>query len=225
LNVTGSLMSDGTAVKAWRIGIEGVVVLLVGAVASGAGLIMLADPDTYQAVARTKVDPPVFPGPYFIQTEFEFIWSDHVLGKVIEKLNLTELWGKRRAQRSNLAKAEAIGLLKRQMDLRIVPNTEVIEIIVRSNEPVEAAKIANTIAEVFRDFRRDENRQLRIEAEKTRPQPLTGRTEISDPMVEIIDIASVPLRPVRPNRPLCATIFLFGSLLFFFGLYSVYEAR
>jgi len=33
--------------------------------------------------------------PYFIQTEFELIQSEVILGKVIEELNLNVEWGKK----------------------------------------------------------------------------------------------------------------------------------
>src|SRR3954469_20969159 len=65
-------------------------------------------PETYMSTARIEVgkDTPDIPtimqpntamqyDPYFIQTEFEKIKSTKVLNKVIERLNLTEVWAKR----------------------------------------------------------------------------------------------------------------------------------
>jgi len=209
--------------KTLRMSLEGIVFLLVGAVLSSAGIFMLARPNEYRAVVRIKVhrdvqparpgDPVVY-DPYFIQTEFEVIQSEVVLGKVVEKLDLTSEWGKKRAAGDTLTPVEAIGLLKRQMDLRPVRNTELIEIGVSSDDPAEAAKLANTIAETFRDFRLEQNRLLKTEAEKANSRLLETC------VVEIVDSAIAPARPIRPDRPLAAAVLLFGSLLIILGIYS-----
>ena len=203
--------------------LEGVVFLVVGAVLFSAGIFMLARPNEYRAVARIKVhrevqpprpgDPVVY-DPYFIQTEFEVIQSEVVLGKVVEKLDLASEWRKKRAVGDRLKPVEAIDVLKRQMDLRPVRNTELIEIGVTSHDPAEAAKLANTIAEAFRGFRLEQDRLLTTEAEKANSR-LIGTC-----VVEIVDSAIAPAKPIRPNRPLGATALLFGSLLMVLGLYS-----
>jgi uncharacterized protein involved in exopolysaccharide biosynthesis len=183
---------------------------------------MQASPKVYQAVARTKLSPPAAPGP--IQTEFEVIWSEVVLGKVIEKLNLAEEWGRKRAGGAPHNRAETIQVLKPKIELRVVPNTELLEIRVRSDGPEEAARIANTVAEVFQKLRQDQNRRLRLEEEKARTNawPLRGTSEdpvlIDDPMVMIVDLARAPTRPIRPNRPLGATVFFLGFLLVVVGM-------
>jgi capsular polysaccharide biosynthesis protein len=216
-----------TVMKTTRISLEGVVLLLVGAVLSSTGIFMLAKPNEYRAVARIKVHrevqaarpgDPVAYDPYFIQTEFEVIQSEIVLSKVVEKLDLASEWGKKRAAGDRLKPVEAIGLLKRQMDLRPVRNTELIEIAVSSDDPAEAAKLANTIAEAFRDYRLEQNRLLKTEAEKANPRPLESYA------VEIVDSAIAPAKPIRPNRPLAAAVLLFGLLLIILGVYSATQS-
>ena len=200
--------------KTWRLSLEGIVFLLVGAVLSSAGIFMLARPNEYQAVVRIKVHREV--QSQFIQTEFEVIQSEVVLGKVAEKLDLTSKWGKKRAAGNRLKPVEAtIGLLKRQMELRPVRNTELIEIGVTRDEPAEAAKLANTIAETFRDFRLEQNLLLKTEAEKANSRLLETC------VVEIVDSAIAPAKPIRPDRPLAAAALLFGSLLIILGIYAV----
>jgi uncharacterized protein involved in exopolysaccharide biosynthesis len=213
-------------IKTWRVSLEGIVFLLVGAVLCSASLFMLARPNEYRAVARIKVHREVqsastggtfFSDPYFIQTEFEVIQSEVVLGKVVEKLGLASEWAKKRAAGERLKPVEAIGLLKRQLDFKAVPNMELIEIRVSSDDPAEAAKLANTIAKAFQDFRLEQNRLLKTEAEK-------ANSRLTTCQVEIVDSAIAPARAIRPNRPLVATVFLFGSLLVIFGIYSATKA-
>ena len=210
-------------IKTWRLSPEGIVLLLVGAVFSSSCFFVLSRPNEYRAVARIRVHREVKVAssagehdPYFIQTEFEVIQSDLVLGKVIEKLDLASEWGKKRVAGNKLKPDETIGLLKRKLDLQIVPRTELIEIRVSSDDPAEAAKIANTIAKTFRDFRLGQDRVLKAESEKANSQLATYE-------VEIIDSAIAPRKPIRPNRPLVATVFLLGILVMGLGIYFSVE--
>jgi len=58
-------------------------------------------------------------------------------------------------------------LLRRQLDLRPVRNTSLIEIGVWSERPDEAAEIANAIAEEFRGFRMKQHETLVRESRET----------------------------------------------------------
>jgi len=98
--------------------------------------------------------------PYFIQTEFELIQSELILGKVVEDLDLNREWGKKYAGGDRLKTPETIQILKSHLDLRPVRNTSLIEIRVFSEKPDEAAKIANTIADVYKKHRQEERKEL-----------------------------------------------------------------
>ncbi len=91
--------------------------------------------------------------PYFIQTEFELIQSEVILGKVIADLDLNKEWGKKYGGGDPLKTPETIGLLKNRIDLRPVRNTSLIEIKVYSEKAEEAAKIANAVAEAYKAHR------------------------------------------------------------------------
>ena len=201
-----------------RLTFEGALFLLIGTIVAGAGFLGLAAPETYQAVVRMKVPPPAMPGPYFIQTEFEVIWSEAVLGKTIEKLHLTEDWLTKGFIRRVSARREALELLKRQIQLRVIPNTDLIEMRVESSDPVQAAKIANTVAEIFRSVRADQNRELRIRDRAAITNSQVQEVMIVDPLVNISDVAAVPRKPIRPNRPFCVTAGFFGLLLVVLGI-------
>ncbi|HEU0010128.1 MAG TPA: von Willebrand factor type A domain-containing protein, partial [Verrucomicrobiae bacterium] len=93
--------------------------------------------------------------PYFIQTEFEKIRSKSVLNKVIEKLKLDEVWANKQGSAEKLKPNETYERLSKSLEIRTVPNTGLIDIQVKSDTPDEAARIANTIAEVYRDSRKE----------------------------------------------------------------------
>jgi capsular exopolysaccharide synthesis family protein len=139
-----------------------------------ATLVTFILPESYSSTARIKIErdrsdiPDLLQAqlpmgnydPYFIQTEFEVIQSELILGKVIENLHLQEEWGKKYANGEKLTKLEAINLLKGRMALHPVRNTILIEIQVFSDKPKEAADIANAIAEAYQQHRLDERKNL-----------------------------------------------------------------
>lgn len=138
-----------------------------------ATLVTFILPESYSSVARIKIerDAPDIEGfagragmggydPYFIQTEFEVIQSESVLGEVIKNLGLNEEWGKKYGAGGALKTSDTIGLLKQRMDLRPVRNTSFIEIRVFSEKPDEAAKLANAIAAAYRDYRHAQRKLL-----------------------------------------------------------------
>ena len=130
-------------------------------------------PESYASTAQIRIEPDIVSDisgvggnvtyapydPYFIQTEFEVIQDHVVLGKVIEALNLNEEWGKRYFGGETLKTSEAMEFLKRRMSLNPVRNTKLIGITVYSEDKNEAARLANAIAEAYRDYRLDIRKQ------------------------------------------------------------------
>src|SRR2546421_6217494 len=104
-----------------------------------ATLVTFILPESFASSARIKVDRDIpdvasfterAPGgaydPYFIQTEFETIQSEKVLGRVAEdpELDLKKKWGvKYRGPGEVFKKEECMLMLKRSLDLRPVRNT------------------------------------------------------------------------------------------------------
>jgi polysaccharide biosynthesis transport protein len=126
-------------------------------------------PKTYAATARIQIekDNTDIPGLternphqpfdfYYIQTQFERIQSELVLHKVIEDLKLHERWARRYGLAEPYTLPETFDLLvERRMDLRQVRNTSLVDIRVFSEDPEEAAEVANKIAEVYLSHRAD----------------------------------------------------------------------
>ena len=129
-------------------------------------------PESYASTARIKVEPDTIADisgltgggpdvtwapydPYFIQTAFEIIQDQVVLGKVIKKLNLNEVWGKRYNGGQPLDTAATMRMLKQRLSLDPVRNTKLIEITVYDEDKNEAAKIANEIVAAYSDYRQN----------------------------------------------------------------------
>lgn len=130
-------------------------------------------PESYASTARLKVEPDensMFPGhsssspmtaydPYFIQTTFEIIEDRVVLGKVIEALNLNVIWGKKYNGGETLKTTETMKFLKGRMSLKPVRTTKLIEITVYSEDKLEAACLANAIAQSYQDYRENSRKE------------------------------------------------------------------
>jgi succinoglycan biosynthesis transport protein ExoP len=139
-----------------------------------ATLVTFVLPESFSSTARIKIErdqaditPLANPGaavgydPYFIQTEFELLQSELILDKVIDDLDLDQVWGKKYANGERLKTSESLSMLKGRMDLRPVRNTSLIEIRVFSERADEAAKLANAIAETYKAFRLEQLAKLR----------------------------------------------------------------
>ena len=100
--------------------------------------------------------------PYFIQTEFELIRSEAILGIVVSNLNLNIELGKKYNNGTPLKTPESIAWLKnpRIIELSPVRNTSLIEIKVYMDKPEEAAKIANAVAEAYQAHRLQQRQRL-----------------------------------------------------------------
>jgi uncharacterized protein involved in exopolysaccharide biosynthesis len=155
----------------------GLVLLTIGLALILAGVCLMLGTPSFQAETRIKIErdqsdiqalmqPPTATAydPYFIQTEFEVIQSELILGRVIDGMSLRETWGKTYANGGKLTRLGAIGLLKRKMSLHRVSNTSLIEIRVFSENRNEAAGIANAIARAYQEYRKERRAELTRDA-------------------------------------------------------------
>lgn len=120
-------------------------------------------PESYASTARIKVENDKLDAgydPYFIQTQFEIMQSQVVLEPVIDKLNLNVQWGKKYLNGETLKSAESLQILKGRISLVPVRNTKLVAITVYSDDPKEAASLANTIAAAYQDYRIQHNKQI-----------------------------------------------------------------
>lgn len=161
--ITG-ISAIGTAPKI-VFGTTFVVVFLLTVVM--ATLITFILPESYASTARIKVEPDVQTNsgtanydPYFIQTTFEIIQSPVVLNPVIDRLHLNEAWGKKYFNGEALKSSESSQILKQRLQLAPIRNTQLIAITVYSDDAVEAADLANAVAQCYGDYRNDSRGEL-----------------------------------------------------------------
>jgi Mg-chelatase subunit ChlD len=91
--------------------------------------------------------------PYFVRTEKEKIESKLVLNDVIDKLKLDEAWGGKDGKGEKLSRDETFKRLQDKIEVETNPNSGLLDIRAKGATPEEAAQIANTVAEVYRDTR------------------------------------------------------------------------
>ena len=129
----------------------------------------------FESVARLRVDGekaewstqstgPEAYDPYFLKSEFEVIRSDLVLGRVVEKLNLGEVWAKRKGSNQPMGIDDAIKMLRQNLEFQVVKGTDLMEIRAKDDQAKEAADIANAVAEEYTKYR-DLQARNRTEAE------------------------------------------------------------
>jgi len=196
----------------------GFILLFAGFLIGIPGILMLVAHVRYEATVRIKIMPQPDNGsydPYFIQTEFEVIKSDVILGKVIDTLHLDDAWGKRYNYGKTIPKAEAIGLLRQCLDLRPVRNTGLVDIGVISEDPEEAAKMANTIAESYIDYR---------EAERVKNLSPTDKLTTYDLPDLILETARQPTSSIGADNPTGKILLGTGLFLILAGVRLLWRA-
>jgi len=90
--------------------------------------------------------------PYFLRTQFEIIQSKPILYEVINRLNLQEVWGKKDEK---IPKEVAYKILRSSLEVSQYRDTSLISLTAQRQDPKEAARIANELADVYRDARLD----------------------------------------------------------------------
>src|SRR5208337_2430894 len=148
-----------------------ITVFLITAIIATAVTFIL--PVSYSSTAQINIEPdtasdilpmngmggtaPIYDA-YFLQTQLEILRGPIVLGKVIEALNLNEVWGKKYGV-GTFKTSETLDFLKNQLNLTPVRNTTLVDITVYSGDKNEAAALANAMAKAYRDYRLDRHTQ------------------------------------------------------------------
>jgi polysaccharide biosynthesis transport protein len=150
----------------------GLVILVFLLVVIAAGVTTYLLPRKYKSFATIELQPDMAPvrifdnetprqqmlnDPKFTQTQFQIIMRKGVLYPVIDRLDLRKKWG---SNGELLPKEAANARLLGMLSLQEVRNTNLIQIDVYSTDPLEAATLADTIADVYMEQRISEQQEL-----------------------------------------------------------------
>jgi capsular exopolysaccharide synthesis family protein len=151
-----------------------ITVFLITAIIATAVTFIL--PASYASTSQIRIEPDSasdIPGmngmttanpgydAYFLQTELEILKGPIVLGKVIDAMNLNEVWGKKYGV-GVFKTSETLEFLINQISLTPVRNTTLVDITVYSGDKNEAAALANAIAKAYKDYRLDRHTQATL---------------------------------------------------------------
>jgi capsular exopolysaccharide synthesis family protein len=130
--------------------------------------------------------------PYFLRTQFEIIQSKPILYEVVNRLNLQEVWGKKGEK---IPKEVAYKILRSSLEVSQYRDTSLISLTAKREDPKEAARIANELADVYRDARLD----LKYK-EMTRAMDALSRE--LEKQQEKVDLASQRVEQLRQDLDL-----------------------
>jgi capsular polysaccharide biosynthesis protein len=168
--------------KIHRAKIFGFSLLLTGLALCGAGLWLLLSPAQYRAtvtiivltdmiiddvdVQKTHPGGSVY-DPYYVASTSERIQSEAVLTNVVAALNLNDIWGRKYSRGNRFETDQTVKLLKKRIRVQTASRTLRMSISVTSEDPHEAATIANAVAKAFAKYRMEKHRQLNIQGIQT----------------------------------------------------------
>ncbi|MCS7063802.1 MAG: polysaccharide biosynthesis tyrosine autokinase [Methylacidiphilales bacterium] len=149
-----------------------IITVLVLTVASGYFTTVYLITKVYAATAQIQVNKPQrdievfrrdhsnFYDPHYFQSEFELIQSKKILYPVIEKLGLDKVYAQRLLKQDTPLPVDLMYdyLTKNLLKLDYRRGTNIITITGLSEDPEEAARIANSIAQVYIDTRREDEK-------------------------------------------------------------------
>lgn len=146
----------------------GLLIALAPVIVLAATVYTLMLPNLYESSCRIAVqgrgedgdcEAPckhcAFTSPFFIRTQMEILTSKPVLYEVIKRLKLQKEWGQGREM---LPREITYLILRNSVRISHLRDTAILEISVKRDNPDKAAEIANEIAVVFRESRKDEPR-------------------------------------------------------------------
>ncbi len=187
----------------------GIVAVVFLAIFSVSTLITFLYPETFAGTATVLISPPVANASSdSARTESLVISSSAVLEKTIQTLNLRDVWSKKYNNGEPLNASDAVAMLEGRLEVSVVAGHDasgraLSEIPVRirtfSDNADEAARLANGVAEAYRDYRREQDLQA------------GGAPDVR--RVTILDHAVPQFRPVRPNKPLNMVVGALAGIL------------
>ncbi len=172
-------------------------------------LITFMLPETYVGESTILMSPPAAASasdPDWVHTQVRVMLSDAVLESAAKKSDLQDVWGKKYNNGGLMNAADVAAMLKSRLEISFLKRpatstetTQYVKVRAYSDNPEEAARMANAIVESYRDLRAAES------------QP-AGAAPI-ERGVTIMDTAIPIQRPIRPNKQLNCVIGALAGIL------------
>jgi len=120
--------------------------------------------------------------PFFLKTEFEIIQSRTILSAVLDKLNLQQVWSEHEDNKGGLVPRNVcMNILEQSVQVSQYRDTSLIEIRVFRDNQDEAMRIANEIADVYRDYRQSTKRgEIRASVQALENELLKQQQKVND---------------------------------------------
>lgn len=174
----------------------GVTLILPEMFASTARLQVLPEPGQTDGASKALVHDH-----HFVQTQVGVVCSEAVLGRVVEALELPQVWGKKYYNDQKLKVSECIALLRGRMDVRVMTNSSLMDIRIYSDTALEAATIANEVARAYQKSRTESVQRLLLEVVKE----LEKQLQLQDQKLDRIKASLASLaeagEAAPPNSP------------------------
>ncbi len=156
-----------------------------------AAVVTYFQPRVYQSsvfieVRSMAANPRIFgPGdpnipihdPQLAPTVFQVVKRTSILYPVVDDLKLQEKWSK---EGGRLTREQCFELLRKQIQVEEIRNTDLLQISVYDRDPKEAAAIANKIVSVYQDKRVEEEKQIMNRAVSTMNEEVTKQQKKVD---------------------------------------------
>jgi serine/threonine protein kinase len=186
---------------------------------AAAAVLTMLMPRSYSASARVRIEAPSAAlsspretfDPYLLQSEMEVVRSEAVLGRVIENLHIAERWADRYGSQAGFSNFEGIEPLRRALDVQPIRNTMLLDIRFFSQQPYDAAAVANAIADSLAQYHAGQIKEFE-QTGATRKNPGTVQFTPKLCRVEIVDRAQPNFRPAHPNLPLNIALGMLGGI-------------
>ena len=133
-----------------------------------------------------------------VEAEFESIESPQILREVVSNLSLDRAWADRVYRQSDpLTTDEALHYLESHLRLTFRHESNVVEVTALSDDPLEAANIANNVVDLYKQTRDNRNPLESV----ANAQASTGSAQTG--AVQITARAPIPTEPTSPNKRFC----------------------
>jgi len=141
----------------------GLALLVGGLAVASAGLRLLVSSNQYQATALINADSDdpfrQAPSLAYVEGPTNFaaveadMRSEAVLTNVVFELKLDALWGVKYGNGKKLTLSDTVNRLRDRLSLKPFRRTKLIAVTSTSEDPLEAARLANITASAYHDFR------------------------------------------------------------------------